>query len=331
MLSSGLCLVTIGWTAITEASDFIYTNINGQITITSYAGPGGNVTIPSTIDGLPVTGIGEGAFSPSPPYSSSNGITGVTFPNALISIGDSAFRFCADLSSVTIPDSVTYLGEEAFCGCSSMTNISIGNGVNRIGGGYAEGANKYGTFQWCSSLSRVTIPDNVTNIGDGTIHLGGALGAFYFCESLTNVIIGKGLTYLGAGAFNLCSNLTSVFFRGNAPTPGVDYFGEDIFHVDDLATIYYLPGTTGWGPTYAGVPTALWNPQPQPGDGSFGVGGNGFGFSVAGTAGIPIVIEARTSGSWVPLQSCTLTNGIVYFSDSEWTKYPARFYRIRSP
>ena len=139
-------------------------------------------------------------------------------------------------------------------------DVTIGKGITSIGGGYAGGLNKYGTFQWCSSLSRVTIPDNVTNIGDGTIHLGGALGAFYFCESLTNVTIGKGLAYLGAGAFNYCSNLTSLFFRGNAPTVGVDYFGEDVFHVDDLAIAYYLPGTTGWGPTYAGIPAVPLEP-----------------------------------------------------------------------
>jgi hypothetical protein len=46
------------------------------------------------------------------------------------------------------------------------------------------------------------------------------------------------------------------------------------------------------------------------------------------------VLEACTdlaSASWTSLQSCTLTNGSVYFSDPEWRNYPARLYRIRSP
>src|SRR2546426_270064 len=81
---------------------------------------------------------------------------------------------------------------------------------------------------------------------DGFTHLGGALGAFYGCSGLTNVTIGKGLAYLGAGAFNYCNNLPSVYFQGNAPTLGIDYFGEDSFHPDELVTLYYLPGTTGW-------------------------------------------------------------------------------------
>jgi hypothetical protein len=46
------------------------------------------------------------------------------------------------------------------------------------------------------------------------------------------------------------------------------------------------------------------------------------------------VVEACTSlanASWVPLQSLNLTNGAFYFSDPNWTNYPARFYRLRSP
>ena len=34
---------------------------------------------------------------------------------------------------------------------------------------------------------------------------------------------------------------------------------------------------------------------------------------------------------WVPRQTCTLTHGSIYFGDADWTNYPARLYRIRSP
>ena len=49
---------------------------------------------------------------------------------------------------------------------------------------------------------------------------------------------------------------------------------------------------------------------------------------------VPIVLEATANlaqAQWTQLQSCTLTNGLLSFSDSEWTKYPSRFYRTRSP
>jgi hypothetical protein len=94
--------------------------------------------------------------------------------------------------------------------------------------------------------------------------------------------------------------------------------------------VYYLPGTTGWGTTFDGVPAVLWNPQAQTSDGSFGVQSNQFGFNITGTTNIPVVVEACTNVSnpnWLPLLNCTLTNGIVYFSDPRWTNYPSRFYR----
>ena len=290
-----------------HAQDFTYTNTNGTITITGYTGPGGDVAIPAAIDGLPVTGI-----------------------------GDSAFYGLTNLTGITIPASVTNLGDAAFAACVNLAHLAIGKGITTIKGGYEQGYDKatWGTFMWCSSLTRLAIPDNVTKIGDGITHLGGALGAFYGCSGLTNVTIGKGLAYLGAGAFNYCNNLAGVYFQGNAPTLGIDYFGEDSFHPDELVTLYYLPGTTGWSSTYAGRPTKLWNPQAQTTDGSFGVRQNQFGFDIAGTPEIPVVIEASAAlapASWIPLQTCTLTNGLLYFSDPEWTNYSKRFYRIRSP
>jgi hypothetical protein len=100
------------------------------------------------------------------------------------------------------------------------------------------------------------------------------------------------------------------------------------------STVYYLPGTTGWDTYFAGRPTRLWNPLMQTSGSGFGVGPAGFGFNITGTADIPIVVEACASlanANWVPLQSLNLTNGAFYFSDPNWTNYPARNYRIRSP
>jgi len=78
----------------------------------------------------------------------------------------------------------------------------------------------------------------------------------------------------------------------------------------------------------------LWNPQIKTRDASFAVRTNKFGFNITGTTNIPIVVDACTnlaSPVWQPLQSCTLTNGSVYFCDSKWTNYPTRLYRLRWP
>ncbi len=101
------------------------------------------------------------------------------------------------------------------------------------------------------------------------------------------------------------------------------------------AIIYCLPGTTGW-PNFAqatGLATLWWNPTAQTSDACFGLRSNRFGFNIAGTSGITVVVEATTNlaGPWYPLGTNTLTGGAGYFSDPQWTNYPARLYRLRSP
>ena len=89
-----------------------------------------------------------------------------------------------------------------------------------------------------------------------------------------------------------------------------------------------------WGADYSGAPTALWTPQVQTSDGSFGVRTNQFGFNINWASGMVVVVEACTTPAnpvWSPLQTITLSGDLFYFSDPQWTNYPARFYRLRSP
>jgi hypothetical protein len=266
-------------------------------------GEAGTYTIPDSVNS-----VGDNAFS------ACISLTGVTIPNTITNIGDYAFSACTSLTSVAIPDSVTSIGEGVFENCHSLTSVAIPNSIASIGDW---------AFAFCTSLTNVTIPNSVTSIG---------FRAFYFCTSLTSITIGNGVTSIGDYAFQMCSNLGGVYFKGNAPSLGSDVFGSEFGRDSDSnATVYYLPGTSGWGTTFGYRPTMLWNPQAQTRDGCFGVRTNQFGFNITGTTNIPIVIEAcadLSSPVWVPLQGCTLTNGSIYFCDPQWTNYPSRFYRI---
>ena len=69
-------------------------------------------------------------------------------------------------------------------------------------------------------------------------------------------------------------------------------------------------------------------------DSSFGVLTNGFGFIISWATNADIVIEASANPAnpdWSPVGTNTLTDGSSYFSDPDWTNYPTRFYRLRSP
>ena len=66
-------------------------------------------------------------------FSGCSGLTSVTIPNSVTSIGQSVFSDCSSLTSVTIPNSVTSIGRWAFSGCSGLTSVTIGNSVTSIG------------------------------------------------------------------------------------------------------------------------------------------------------------------------------------------------------
>src|SRR5208283_5025467 len=90
--------------------------------------------------------------------------------------------------------------------------------------------------------------------------------AFQGCTSLTNVTVGSGVVSIQSCAFGNTMRLKGAYFKGNAPAAD-----SSTFLSDSKATAYYLPGTAGWGATFGGLPTALWNAQAQAGGSGFGV------------------------------------------------------------
>ena len=77
--------------------------------------------------------------------------------------------------------------------------------------------------------------------------------AFAYCTSLTKVLIPDSVTPIGEDAFDF-EGLTGVYFQGNAPT------APDHVFAGKPGTVYYQEGTSGWGDTFGGWPTALYEP-----------------------------------------------------------------------
>jgi hypothetical protein len=116
-------------TYLAVLGNFSYTNNNGAITITGYTGPGGSVTIPGTIDGLPVTSVGAGAFA----YGTN--LTAATIGNTVTNIGSYAFAYCTNLTSITIGNGVTGVGDGAFYNCTNLTTILFQGNAPGLGSG----------------------------------------------------------------------------------------------------------------------------------------------------------------------------------------------------
>lgn len=132
------------------------------------------------------------------------------------------------------------------------------------------------------------------------------------------------------GAFSWCTSLTGAYFEGTAPTGGSNVF------YGSTTTIYYLPGTTGWGTTFSGRPTAPWvlpHPVILTTAPNFGIKANQFGFRISWATNVPVVVETSSSLAnpvWSPVSTNTLTDGWSDFRDAEWKNHPARFYRFGS-
>ncbi len=182
------------------------------------------------------------------------------------------------------------------------------------------------TFAGCANLRAVTVDDGVRTLPPG---------AFSACSQLSSITIPRSVTSLGmlvdppASAWTIfegCTNLTGMYFEGNSPSLLSGLIDGPPGHT----TVYYLPGTTGWRPTYGGCPTALWTPQAQT---AFGVGTTGFGFNIIWARDRVVVVEASTNlvnPVWSPVSTSTLTSGRSYVSDAEWINHPSRFYRFRA-
>ena len=338
-----------------KAGSYTIPNSVTSIGNLAFAGCGSlsSVTIPNS-----VTSIGDGAFFMC------NSMVNVIIPNSVTSIGEWTFYGCNRLSSVTIGNSVTNIGNHAFSWCISLAEIYFQGNAPSMGSSVFDGDNNatadylWGTTGWenfaqltglptapwnpdytyTTDNGAITITGYIGSDGDVTIPstINGlpvtsiGFGAFLSCASLTRATIPDSVTSIGDGAFLGCFSLTEVYFQGNAPS-----IGSDVFYGDN-ATIYYLPGTTGWGAWFGGCPTApgyLPNPLILNGP-SIGVQTNGFGFIISWATNISVVVEACTNFAnpvWQPVQTNTLTDGWCYFSDPDWTNYSVRFYRLRSP
>ena len=94
--------------AAEPAGGFAYDLYGDHAEITAYLGDEARIEIPKTIEGLPVTAIGQWAFSE---YT---WVTDVTLPDTLTSIGSCAFYHCTGLAGIYFSGDAPEIAYDAF-------------------------------------------------------------------------------------------------------------------------------------------------------------------------------------------------------------------------
>ncbi len=215
-----------------KETDIAYTVTGGNIyfnescgTITDCDVSVTKAVIPSEINGIEVTSIGDSAFK------GCSSLVSITIPECVTSIELYAFDGCTSLRELMIPEGVTYLGGymvrntsiERIKIPSTIKNSGYQGGYGEINGAlagctylkeviFAEGIERIPSYICASEsqtsyIEKIIIPDSIKEIGDY---------AFHYCRNLSGIInIPKTVKKVGEKAFYNCSSITKVIISYN--------------------------------------------------------------------------------------------------------------------
>lgn len=175
-------------------SDFLYVVYPKHVVIVGYIGNKTNITIPSTIEGKPVSSVGVAGLA------NFNGVNLLTLDLPDVPLAKRGSKTV--LEEVVIPEGVVYVSAFSFIG-NGITKVSLPKSLRIIGpGSFME-----------NDLTEITIPENVTHIHQFAFGLQGSSMMFmeeaedlevdYLNEdfTLSKVTLNNKVQFIGGMAF----------------------------------------------------------------------------------------------------------------------------------
>lgn len=177
-------------------------------------------TVPSSIGGRKIAGIGKGAY-----------------------------RDCKEIRRLVIGEGIFFIEDEAFKRCSNLESVSFPKDLKRIGsveervsmfGSPRQGvsfATDIGAFSFCDSLKTVVLPDSLSTLGVSTFSFSGLErisipngikiippNCFYFCVGLKDIRLPKELVLISSMAFHRYAGSSCLYLP-----PCMEEIGEGAF------------------------------------------------------------------------------------------------------
>ena len=176
------------------------------------------IKVPADYKGLPVTGIGDGAFS------FCENLIRLELHDGISWLGERMVEYCTSLESLYIPAAITEIPALLAENCTALKTVAIGGQIKSIG---------LNAFANCTSMEAFDFGDSLETIADC---------AFYNCSSLQLAALPETVRYIGGGAFSMCTALRSI----NIPQ-ALQEIGGNPFNGCDALQFNVYKGTTYLG------------------------------------------------------------------------------------
>ncbi|QSX09415.1 leucine-rich repeat domain-containing protein [Alkalibacter rhizosphaerae] len=195
---------------------FTYQIKMGEVEVTGWEGPAvERLKVPKSMEDLPVTSIGEWAFS------NHRDLEELILPEGMKTLGWYALSGCSRLQRIKLPQTLEVLGGSAFKNCSSLKELELPGGLQELGPHFLEGCQELSALALAEDHPHWKVLDGILYTKDGTRLLAAPPGwngsfhspetlkeivgeAFWGCKGLDALFLDKSVTYVGNHAFYGC-------------------------------------------------------------------------------------------------------------------------------
>lgn len=249
-----------------------YEKKDGKIKIISYKGNEKNIVIPDTIDGMPVTEIGDYAFGTKLSEEYVTALS-VTIPDTVEIIGEGAFA-STEAKNIVLPKNLIRIGKHAFPSKGFCKKLIIPSGLKSVSEitenelsveeFISESENQYfytnegllfsadrKVLIKCPSMTKkevIDIPMGTETISDY---------AFYGCKNVKKITIPDTVINIGKGAFLNLHNLWGLNAKTKVPflsekiiekNTFIKVAGSGEIDIDNIeSSLYRILATTIYG------------------------------------------------------------------------------------